>query len=77
MAHHGIDEAGATMEETHWHYSQKDHEDWAEDVPLPWAQEEELVSGVLIRATAAPRLALVASSLPSLQSLGFASTFLH
>merc|ERR1719464_1086761 len=45
--HHGIDEVGATMEEMHWHYSQKDNEDLAEDIPLPWTQEEELVSGEL------------------------------
>ena len=38
MAHHGIDEVGATLEETHWHYSQRDDEDLAEDIPLPGAQ---------------------------------------
>merc|ERR1719492_542018 len=42
MAHHGIDNVEATMEEMQWHHSQKDIDPDAEIV-LPWTEVEELV----------------------------------
>merc|ERR1719203_843222 len=48
MEHHGIDDVEATLEEMRWHHSQKENEDLDEDMPLPWTQEEELVSEGLI-----------------------------
>jgi len=48
MAHHGIEDVEATMEDMRWHYSQKEHEDLDEEISLPWTQEEELVSGELL-----------------------------
>jgi len=43
MAHHGIDNVEATMEEMQWHHSQKDSEGMDAQIELPWTEVEELV----------------------------------
>merc|ERR1719413_115516 len=81
MAHHGLEDVEASMEDMRWHYSQKEHEDLDEEISLPWTQEEELVAGELLslqpkgnRLRGALRLAmaflLLASSVVGLMRAG-------
>jgi len=50
MAHHGSEDVEASLEEMQLHHSQKESEDQSEHIPLPWTQEEELVSGKIVTA---------------------------
>merc|ERR1719203_1712499 len=81
MEHHGIDDVEATVEEMRWHYSQREIEDLAEDIPLAWTEVEERFSGQLapvepmgkwLRGTVRAAMAclLVASSMVGLLRAG-------
>jgi len=45
MAHHGVDNVEATMEEMQWHHAQRESADLDAEIELPWTEVEELVSG--------------------------------